>query len=146
MGESKLAAHGVRFYNWPGGEGPAEAFGISHALVLPAGVQTIMVGGQLGIREDDTVSENIEEEVTEAFEHVARSLKAAGLGDDAWEYVYEIQTFEVAKDGQGISDVVIPIARKFLKQTKPTWTGVQVKALVHPDVHIEITVKALLPN
>ncbi|KAF7555664.1 hypothetical protein G7Z17_g1964 [Cylindrodendrum hubeiense] len=146
MSESKLTAHGLKFVNWVGGEAAAESFGISHAVIIPPNVQTVTVGGQLGIKDDGTVPENLEEEVTEAFDHVTRTLRAAGLGEDAWEYVYEVQTFEVAKDGKGISETVIPIARKLLKNTKPVWTGVEVAALVFPGLHIEITVKALIPK
>jgi enamine deaminase RidA (YjgF/YER057c/UK114 family) len=91
MSESKLEALGVKFANWPGGEAAAESFGISHAVILPPNARTVVVGGQLGIREDGSVPESLEDEVTEAFEHVERSLKAAGLGDDAWEYVYEVR-------------------------------------------------------
>ncbi|KAK7431027.1 hypothetical protein QQZ08_002557 [Neonectria magnoliae] len=90
MAESKLLAHGLRFVNWPGGEAAAESFGISHAVVIPANTQTVTIGGQLGIKDDGTVPENLEDEITEAFDHVTRSLKAVGLGDDAWEYVYEV--------------------------------------------------------
>lgn len=89
MSQSKLEALGVKFVNWPGGEAAAESFGISHAVILPSNVRTIIVGGQLGIKDDGSVPEDLEEQVTEAFDHVGRSLKAAGLGEDAWEYVYE---------------------------------------------------------
>jgi enamine deaminase RidA (YjgF/YER057c/UK114 family) len=88
--ESKLIPYGFRFVNWPGGEGPAEAFGISHAVVVPPQARTVVVGGQLGIREDGTVPENIEEEIREAFDHVLRALKAVGLGENAWEFVYSV--------------------------------------------------------
>lgn len=90
-GNSKLVAHGFSFSNWVGGEEAAEQFGISHAVTLPPNARTIIVGGQLGIKDDGTVPQNVEDEVKEAFEHVLRSLKAAGLGDDAWEYVYSVR-------------------------------------------------------
>ncbi|KAH8894016.1 YjgF-like protein [Thozetella sp. PMI_491] len=145
--KSKLEQHGFRFVNWPGGEQPAEMFGISHAVIVPPNAKTVVVGGQLGIRLDGTIPTSLEEEVVEAFDHVERALKACGLGEDAWEYVYKasIKTFEV-NDGVKAADVVIPTARKYLKNTKPTWTGVEVKGLAFPGLHIEITVEAFLPN
>lgn len=88
--ESKLVQHGFRFVNWPGGEGPAEAFGLSHAVVIPPNARTVVIGGQLGIKDGGSVPEEIEDEIREAFDHVLRSLKAVGLGDDAWEYVYSV--------------------------------------------------------
>ncbi|KAK1764004.1 Endoribonuclease L-PSP/chorismate mutase-like protein [Phialemonium atrogriseum] len=144
---SKLSSHGFRFCNWAGpGEEAATKFGISHAVVVPPNIRTVIVGGQIGVKDDGTVPTDLAEEITEAFDNVERSLKAAGLGDDAWEHVYSITTYEVEKDGQGITEVVLPIAKKYLKKTKPVWTGITVKALVFPGLHIEITVQAFLPN
>lgn len=88
---SKLLAHGFEFRNWPGpGEEAAKHFGLSHAVIVPPNSRTIIVGGQIGVRDDGTISEDLVEEVTEAFDHVERSLKAAGLGDDAWEHVFSV--------------------------------------------------------
>lgn len=88
---SKLSEFGFQFRNWPGaGEKAAEHFGLTHAVVVPANARTVIVGGQLGIRDDGTVPEDLTEEVEEAFEHVERALKAAGLGDDAREHVYSV--------------------------------------------------------
>lgn len=55
-------------------------------------------------------------------------------------------TYEVEKDGQEIASIVVPIARKYLKATRPAWTGITVKGLVFPSLHLEITVHAYLPN
>ncbi|CAH0045534.1 unnamed protein product [Clonostachys solani] len=143
---SILESKGFKFRNWPGGEEAAEGFGLSHAVIIPANARRIIVGGQLGIRDDGSVPENIEEEVKLAFDHVLAALKSAGLGDDAFEYVYSIKTFELKYKGKSIVEPVVSIARSLLKNTKPAWTGVEVAALVHPDVHLEITVEAYLPN
>ncbi|KAK3322784.1 Endoribonuclease L-PSP/chorismate mutase-like protein [Apodospora peruviana] len=143
---SKLSSYGFEFRNWPGaGEKAAAHFGLSHAVIVPASTRTIIVGGQLGIRDDGTVPADLAEEVAVAFDRVEQSLKAAGLGDDAWEHVYSVTTYEVEKDGEGISGVVGPVARKYLKNTKPAWTGVTVKGLAFPGLHLEITVQAYLP-
>lgn len=88
---SKLTSHGLRFYNWPGaGEQAAEHFGLSHAVIIPANARRVLIGGQLGIRDNGSIPTDPEEEADIAFEHVERALKAAGLGDDAWEYVYKV--------------------------------------------------------
>ncbi|CAG9998478.1 unnamed protein product [Clonostachys byssicola] len=142
---SKLAAHGFEFHNWAGGEEAAEGFGISHAVVVPANARTIVISGQVGIRDDGTIPSDLEEQITEAFDHVERSLKAAGLGEDAWEYVYSVKTFEVKKNGQDLAEKVVPISRKYLKNTKPAWTGVTVQSLFSPELYLEITVEAFLP-
>lgn len=88
---SKLCNHAVEFHNWPGaGEKAANHFGLSHAVVIPANARRVLVGGQLGLRDDGSVPTDPAEEVDIAFEHVQHALQAAGLGDDAWEYVYKV--------------------------------------------------------
>ncbi|KAF9888968.1 hypothetical protein FE257_008138 [Aspergillus nanangensis] len=144
---SKLCSYGFQFRNWPGaGEKAAAQFGLSHAVIVPPNACTVIIGGQVGIRDDGTVPTDLAEEVAEAFDHVERSLKAAGFGEDAWEHVYSVTTYEVEKDGRGIANVVVPIAHKYLKNTKPAWSGVTVKGLAFPELHIEITVQAFLPK
>lgn len=92
--ESKLSSYGFQFRNWPGaGEESAASFGLSHAVIVPPNARTVIVGGQLGIKDDGTVPTDLAEEVTIAFDHVEKSLKAAGLGDDAWEHVYSVRAF-----------------------------------------------------
>ncbi|KAF1841292.1 YjgF-like protein [Cucurbitaria berberidis CBS 394.84] len=142
---SKLCAHGFQFRNWPGaGEEAAARMGISHAVILPPNARTIIVAGQVGIRDDGTVSENLSEEVETAFEHVDKALKVAGLGDDAWEHIYKINTFEIS--APGLMDIVLDKARVRLGSTKPAWVGVGVQSLFHPSLHIEISVEAYLPG
>lgn len=53
-------------------------------------MRTVIVGGQVGIADDGSVPEDLTAEVREAFEHVGRALRATGLGEDAWEYVYKV--------------------------------------------------------
>lgn len=88
---SVLNSHGFTFWNWPGaGEDAAKHFGLSHAVIRPANAATIIVGGQVGIRDDGRVPKDVYEEVDEVFKHVERALKSAGLGEDAWEHVYKV--------------------------------------------------------
>lgn len=88
---SKLLSYGFQFRNWPGpGEKAAAQFGLSHAVIVPPKARTIIIGGQIGIKDDGTVPTDLAEEIAEAFNNVERSLKAAGLGDDAWEHVYSV--------------------------------------------------------
>ncbi|KAK3901412.1 hypothetical protein C8A05DRAFT_34900 [Staphylotrichum tortipilum] len=103
-----------------------------------------MVGGQLGIGDAGTVLEDLTEAVEEAFEHVERALRASGVGDDAWEHVYShTRSRRTTKASLAPWS---PSPRKYLKNTKPAWTGVTVKALVFLGLHIEITVQAYLPQ
>ncbi|KAI8680891.1 Endoribonuclease l-psp family protein [Fusarium keratoplasticum] len=143
---SKLSEYGFEFHNWAGGQEGADMFGLSHAVIVPKDVRRVILSGQVGIKDDGTVPTDLGEEIREAFEHVLLSLKAAGLGDDAFEHVYSVQTYEVSKYGKGIAQVLVPIAREYFKNTKPAWTGVEVSALFLPSLHLEIRVEAYLPN
>lgn len=90
--KSILNGAGFEFHNWPGGgEEAAEFFGLSHAVIIPSNSRRVIIGGQVGIKDDGTVPSDIFEEVDVAFEHIERALKAAGLPDNAWEFVYRVQ-------------------------------------------------------
>lgn len=82
---------GAHTNNESPGEAAAEQMGISHAVIVPANSRTVIIGGQVGIDSNGEVPEKLEDEVRVAFEHVEASLRAAGLGDDAWEHVYKVR-------------------------------------------------------
>lgn len=92
---SILNNQGFEFHNWPGaGEEAATFFGLSHAVIVPANARRVIIGGQVGIRDDGSIPKDIVEEVDVAFEHVERALKAAGLPEkNAWEHVYRVSLF-----------------------------------------------------
>jgi enamine deaminase RidA (YjgF/YER057c/UK114 family) len=72
------------------GEEAAEHLGLSHAVIVPANVRTIILSGQVGLLDGGIVPKALPEQVDLAFQHVEKALKAAGLGDDAWEHVYKV--------------------------------------------------------
>ena len=55
----------------------------------------------------------------------------------------QINSFQIPTPG--LEEVLIPIARRYLKGTRPAWTGVTVHSLLRPDLHIEIEVEAYIP-
>ncbi|KAH7013920.1 Endoribonuclease L-PSP/chorismate mutase-like protein [Ilyonectria destructans] len=141
-----LKSHGVEFRNWPGpGEEAAAAFGISHAVILPANARRIIIGGQVGIRDDGTIPSDPTEQIKEAFAHVEQALKAAGLGDNAMDFVYKVDMFEVEMNGQHNGEHILPVFQSVFKNTRPTWTSVTVKGLMDPRLIVEINVEAFLP-
>lgn len=87
---SVLEQHGFKFVNYPDGQEFADNFHISHAVVVPPNVHTILVSGQVGIQADGTVPSDIIQEANLALDHVAKALRAAGLGEDALEYVFDV--------------------------------------------------------
>jgi len=86
-----LSQHGLQFRNHAGapGEGAADAFHMSNAVVIPANASRIIVGGKIGLRADDTAPDNLADEIDQAFQNVQLALQACGLGDNAWEHVYK---------------------------------------------------------
>lgn len=64
-------------------------------MILPPNTRRIIVGGQVGIRDDGSIPEDPAQQVMEAFTHVKRALQAAGLGDDAMDYVYKVRRFDL---------------------------------------------------
>lgn len=94
---SVLSPHGFKFRNWPNsGEEAADFFGLSHAVVIPNGASRVLIGGQVGIRDDDTVPADLGKEIEEVFEHIGEALRSAGVGSskgDAWEYIVKVWCF-----------------------------------------------------
>lgn len=92
--QTPAPANNVRFFNWPGaGEDISETLKMTHAAVIPPGVSTIHVGGQVGLTAQGTVPAELAEEITEAFAHIELSLRAAGLTgtkQEVWAHVYKV--------------------------------------------------------
>lgn len=89
---SVLEKYGFKFVNFKEGEEVAQQLHFSHAVIVPPSAQTVLVSGQVGIRQDGSVPKSLEAEYEEAFLHVERALQAAGLGENALEYVFEVST------------------------------------------------------
>ncbi|KPM35790.1 hypothetical protein AK830_g10781 [Neonectria ditissima] len=119
----------VKFFNWPGaGVTIFETLGMTHTAVIPPDVSIIHVGGQTGITAEGTVSDNLEDEITEAFAHIELSLREAGLKGsrhDVWGCVFRVFKAHVG-------------------QSRPIVTGVDVAKLLRPDLHFEMEVRAFL--
>ncbi|KGO69803.1 hypothetical protein PITC_042660 [Penicillium italicum] len=81
---SKLTFHGLKLHSWPGADEQAvEHFGLAHDVTIPANACRVLIGGQLGIRDDDSIPTDPAEEADIPFDYVERALEIAGFGDDA---------------------------------------------------------------
>ncbi|KAJ9642787.1 hypothetical protein H2204_002435 [Knufia peltigerae] len=140
---SVLEQHGFKFVNYPGGQEFADTFHFSHAVIVPPNVRTVRVSGQVGIQADGTVPSDITEEANLALDKVTEALNAAGLGEDALEYVFDVTLyFARGLDPAPFVDVV----KKRFKNTRPATVGLEVAKLVHPDLHLEIRAVAFYPS
>ncbi|KAG6355010.1 hypothetical protein INS49_004091 [Diaporthe citri] len=119
-------ANNIRFFNWPGaGEEISEILKVTHAAVIPPGVSTIHVGGQVGL----TVPAELEEEVKEAFEHIELSLRAAGLPgtkQEVWAYVYKV------------GEIILPSGSILCAGLKKSLLVVGTQADIMPKVNSDI--------
>ncbi|KAF2996777.1 hypothetical protein E8E14_004914 [Neopestalotiopsis sp. 37M] len=145
---SKLATHGFGFYNHSGfsGQGASDAFGLSNAIVTPFEGRRIITSGHIGIRDDETVPKDLREEVEQAFRSVTLTLQAAGLKDDAWEYVYKAKVYVINQDRDNIFEVANELSKRYLKNTQPALAAVVVPCILHPDARVELEVEAYLPS
>ncbi|KAJ5109287.1 YjgF/Yer057p/UK114 family [Penicillium angulare] len=144
---SKLVSHGIRFCNHAGeaGQGVADLFGLSNAVIVPSSSDRVIVGGNIGLRSDGTVPSTLEEECDQAFKNIEASLQAAGLSNDALQMVYKVTSYQY-QDAPEIFDTLNTVARRYFGATKPGWTAVVVKKLLHPDAHVEVEVEAFIPK
>jgi reactive intermediate/imine deaminase len=110
----------------------------SHGLVLPIGdVELIFVTGQIAIDRDGAlVSEDVSAQTEFVFQNIGKILAEAGAGFDS---IVKVQIFLT-----NIDDFkhVSPIRNKYLGNSKPVSTLVQVSALVSPGCRVEIEVIA----
>lgn len=91
-----LSRYGLKFRNHVGapGEGAADAFHLSNAVIIPEGSRRVVVGGKIGLRSDDTAPRDLAEEIDQAFKNVELALRACGLDKlerSPWEYVYKVR-------------------------------------------------------
>ncbi|KAL2415130.1 hypothetical protein ABEF95_010162 [Exophiala dermatitidis] len=140
---SILEKHGLKFVNPADGQEVADQLHFSHAVILPPNARTVIISGQVGILPDGSVPQSLEDEYDEAFTHVENVLRAIGFGEDALEYVFDATFF--LKGGMDPS-LLVEVARRRFKNTRPATVGVEIAQLLHPDLHLEIKVVAYMPD
>jgi enamine deaminase RidA (YjgF/YER057c/UK114 family) len=69
-------------------------------VIKPAGTATIYVHGQVGIDETNKVPTDAVKEVDKCLKHVEASVQAAGLGENAMEYVFKVRYHWEMRDGR----------------------------------------------
>lgn len=114
--------------------------GYSHVVTIPPG-QLAWTAGQVGMTRDRTVADGWEAQTRLAFENTGRALRAAGA---AWPNVvkltlYVVEISELATIRR-VRDEFINLA------SPPTSSLVEVSALFHPDVLLEVEAVAFLPD
>ncbi|GAO20732.1 RidA family protein [Paracidovorax wautersii] len=104
----------------------------SHMALVPAGVQTVTISGQVGMRADGSVPGSLAEQADQALRNIAENLSSVGLGIDA---LAKITTFVVAgQDARCLREVFA----RHLGAHRPASTGMFVHQLMDPALLIEI--------
>ncbi len=88
---SILCSQGLRFRNTQAGAASADKYHMTNVVSIPESARRVIVGGKVGVR-DGKVPTDLKEEIDLAFENVELSLRAAGLENNPWEYVYKVNS------------------------------------------------------
>jgi len=67
----------------------------SQGVEVPTGARTIYVAGQVGVRPDGTVPEDMEEQTAQAFQNIQSVLREKGMD---LEDLVETRTYMISKD------------------------------------------------
>jgi len=116
--------------------------GYSHVVTIPAG-RLVWTAGQVPMDADRNVVAigDWERQTRAVFENVGRALRAGGAG---WPDVVKLTLFVV--DASAL-ETIRAVRDEFVDTASPpTSSLVQVAALFHPDVLIEVEAVAWLPS
>lgn len=97
----------------------------------------LFCSGQLGLRADGKVAEDVEEQFTLAFQGVETVLAEAGC---SFADVVEMTTFHV--DLHEHLGLFQKVKDRFVAEPYPAWTAIGISALAFPGALVEIRVTA----
>ena len=119
----------------PGMENIYERFRYAPGVLVD---DTLYIAGQVGRDEQLKVIEGTEAQFVQAFDNVAKVLRAAGAGFDD---VVEMVTYHVdMRDLQ----LFMQVKNRYFTGRVPAWTGIGVSALAMPGLLVEIKCVARL--
>ncbi|WP_249998597.1 Rid family hydrolase [Actinoplanes sp. M2I2] len=103
----------------------------------------VETSGQGGWHDDFTFPGTLDEEITQAFDNLGRTLAQAGA---TWGDVISVDSYHVlGADGfEAHNRVMVEQFRKRMGDRAPIWTELGVAALGHPAMRVEIRVTAIV--
>lgn len=117
-----------------------ETLGVSQAVSIPASARIVVTSGQLGFRDDLSISENLGEQLEQLLQNAQNVLVASGV-NDGLRSVYQITLYMLEMS----DELVVEWKRakaKFMGDLKPVETGVTVPAL-YGGAKVEMTFYAI---
>jgi len=101
----------------------------------------LFIAGQIGIRPDQSVPDDVSEQSRLAFERLGAILAAEGLG---FEHLVELVSYHV--DIQENFPAFVAVKNRYITRDFPTWTGLGVVGLARPGLMVEIKTIAMFPR
>lgn len=143
---SYLASLGVKYITAPGmHEKLYQPLGCPGSVVIPPGLTTVVLSGNIGCGDDGIIPKNdLEREIDLTFANVETALKAAGV-ELGWDAVYQLASYRLKDVPQNFFDLLVAAKRKWVGQNQPVWTGVTVAGL-YGGASLELTVYALMES
>ncbi|KAK4688518.1 hypothetical protein P7C73_g1590, partial [Tremellales sp. Uapishka_1] len=125
-------------------------FGISSAVVIPAGARQVSLSGQVGeLDADGKVIGDLAVQTADTFKNIEKALLAAvpeyGSAENAWKSVYELTSYHIPTVGEAYAANFENAAKYFGTHTRPVWTAVSVTNLAYENQLTEFHVRALAP-
>jgi enamine deaminase RidA (YjgF/YER057c/UK114 family) len=128
------------FFITPGyGERLRELLHYSQAMKIGNRVE---ISGQGGWDDDLQIPDDLEEEISQAFRNVERTLATAGA---SWEHVVHVNSYHVGGFPPVVNQTMAKLYRQYMPDHAPIWTQTGVEALGLPAMRIEIRVTAIVP-
>jgi enamine deaminase RidA (YjgF/YER057c/UK114 family) len=111
----------------------------SQGVLVPAGMRTLFVSGQVGVSADGKTPPTVEEQLEIVWDNIEKIVTEGGM---ALSDIVSIRGYLLSKDA-------VPAYRKSytarLAGTKPASTLVVIKELVAPQFLVEVEVVAMAP-
>ncbi len=104
----------------------------SHAVVIPPGSRVMHISGQVGLRKDGTVSDDLREQVEQTWQNLMACVEAAEM--DAQDIV-KVTAYLVNLEDY---PVFAEVRSEYLGEPRPAATTILVKGLVMPEWRVEI--------
>ena len=122
------------------GYGPRllQALHYSQAVKIGNRVET---SGQGGWNDDLKIPASLEEEISQAFRNVERTLATAGA---SWKDVVHVNSYHVGGFPPAVNETMARLYRQYMPDRAPIWTQLGVESLGLPEMRIEIRVTAIV--
>ena len=124
----------TKIYNPDGVTAPQAAY--SHAALVPAGAELLVIAGQLGIDPDGNLGDGIEEQAERAFRNIETILAAEGMTP---ANIVRLQTFLTDRAYRGPAGEA---RQRVFGDAKPPSTLLIVAGLAAPEFLIEVEAMA----